>query len=35
MEANGARAKKKPATDREAEESVAGQCPEKGWGPAG
>jgi hypothetical protein len=26
------RAKKKPAIDREAEESIAGQCPE-GMGP--
>jgi len=29
------RAKKKPAVDREAEESTAGQCPEREGGPAG
>jgi hypothetical protein len=31
----GRLAKKKPAVDREAEESTAGQEPEREWDPAG
>jgi hypothetical protein len=31
----GVRAKKKPAVDREAEKSTAGQVPERERGPAG